>query len=74
MENQVLDIYRVKEEIITSFGEEKWYSFYGYLCNRILLENNKTKFSRLITDGHSIWHIDGDPERDKFYIKKIKYY
>ena len=70
MENQVLDIYQVKEEIINSFGKEKWFSFYGYLCNRILLEGNKMKFSKLVTDGHTVWYIGGDPEKGEFYIKK----
>ena len=70
MENQVLDIYQVKEEIVYFFGKEKWFSFYGYLCNHILLENNKTKFSKLVTDGHSVWYVGGDPETGKFYIKK----
>lgn len=70
MENQVLDIYQVKEEITNFFGKEKWFSFYGYLCNRILLENNKMKFSKLVTDGHTVWYIGGDPEKGEFYIKK----
>ena len=70
MENQVLDIYQVKEEIINSFGKEKWLSFYGYLCNRILLEGDKTRFSKLIADWHMIWYVEGDPEKGEFYIKK----
>ena len=71
MENQVLNIYQVKEEITNFFGKEKWFAFYGYLCNRILLESNKMKFSKMITDGHSIWSVAGDPEKGEFYIKKL---